>query len=154
MFRVHSHVLGRVVGVFVGPARTVPAGSGLWPKIRQGRRHPATALASLNLCIRFRTVQNRCRGTATSAIWNTTCRAIRTTLTEQSTYFTKPRITGNNSASSRRLAVASADRSPCLVAFSRDRALPSGVWGPVDRIHGFTRWAADCRAAKPLGVSR
>ncbi len=154
MFWVHSHVLGRVVGVFVGPARTVPAGSGLWPKIRQGRRHLAIALASLNLCIRFRMVQNRCRSTATSAIWNTTCRAVRTTFTEQSTYFTKPRITANNSASSRRLAVASADRSPCFVAFNRDRALPSGVRGPVDWVHGLTRRIASCSEASPVGVSR
>ncbi|MFN7430953.1 MAG: hypothetical protein ACK5TP_10290, partial [bacterium] len=65
-----------------------------------------------------------------------------------------PRSTANTSASSRRRAIASADRSPCFVAFRRDRALPSGVRGPVDRLHGLARRADARREAKPAGVSR
>jgi hypothetical protein len=55
---------------------------------------------------------------------------------------------------SARLAVAAADRSPWVVAFSRERAFPSGVRGPVDRSHGLTRRAEERRDVNPLGVSR
>jgi hypothetical protein len=64
-----------------------------------------------------------------------------------------PRRTLIAHLTSRIYARDAADRSPCLVAFRRDRALPFGVFGPVERFHGFTRAAEARRDASPVDVS-
>lgn len=56
-------------------------------------------------------------------------------------------------ARSRRWAIASAERSPCFVAFSRERDFPCGVRGPVDRVQGFTLRADERSAVNPASES-
>lgn len=65
-----------------------------------------------------------------------------------------PPIAERSEARARLAAIASVDRSPCFVAFHRDRSFPSGVRGPVERSHGLVRRIDRRSDARPRAVSR
>lgn len=58
MFGMRQYVPDRASAAFTDPARTIAAGSGLWPKIERDVLHPDAALAGLSLWIRSRMVRN------------------------------------------------------------------------------------------------
>lgn len=80
MFGERLHVADGVEIACADSAKSRSAGHSVLPKIQQGRRHPNTALAGLDLCIRSRMVRNRRRGMATSAIRYATSRIVQPTL--------------------------------------------------------------------------